>query len=159
MLCDARTCFCNWVFKSMMTWKFFSNEAWLYLSAYVNTQINHYWNSENSHKLHKHLFHDINDEQNTVTHTDFVFCHTFISSLQMVLCRSSPSLSEPLCYEHWSPAGPHRNGILNGKQDTNFVTDQTALRVDVNVRDQKWKARKKGKEKWEDNRDASTFGK
>jgi len=35
-----------------------------------------------------------------------------------------------------SPAGTHRNEIINGKQDGNFVTVQSALRVEVNHRDQ-----------------------
>jgi len=86
-----------------------------------------------------------NDEHNIKTCADFVFYHMYVSSLQMASCCSSSPLSKPWHYEHWSPAGTHRNVILNGKQDTNFVTLQAALIVVVNDRDKNWKARKKGK--------------
>jgi len=72
------------------------------------------------------------DEHNIKTRADVVFYHMYVSSLQMAPRCSSYPLSKPRHYEHLSPAWPHRNGILNGKQDINFVTLQAALTVMVN---------------------------
>ena len=52
---------------------------------------------------------------------------------------SLPPIGNPLSNAHGreqqSPAGSHRNEILKGEQDSNFVAVQSALRVEVNHRD------------------------
>jgi hypothetical protein len=90
-----------------------------------------------------------NDKHNINTCADFVFYHMYVSSLQMAPCCSSSPLSKAWHYKHWSPAGPHRNVILNGKQDTNFVTLQCAHIVMVNYSNKRWKVRKNRQEKRE----------
>jgi hypothetical protein len=53
------------------------------------------------------------------------------------------TLSKPQHYEHGSPAGPHWNGILNSKPNTNFVTVQVFTQNWSHHREQKWKARER----------------
>ena len=52
-------------------------------------------------------------------------------------------LSKPQCHEHGSPAGPHWNGILNSRPNTNFVIVQVSTQNQRHHREQKWKAREK----------------
>jgi len=54
-------------------------------------------------------------------------------------------------------AEPHRNGILNGKQNANLVTAQSAFRIEVNVRGQTEKQGRKEMRRRESMRDASAI--
>ena len=68
------------------------------------------------------------------------------------LCRSCP-LTTPRRYDYRSLTELHRKGILNGKQDANFVAVQSAFRVEASSG-----TKLKGKEerKWEKGRARET---
>jgi hypothetical protein len=62
-----------------------------------------------------------NDKQNIATHTDFVFYHMNLSSLQMELVPLLPS-SQYHSARTIDPQPDHKNENLNYKQNTNFLT-------------------------------------
>jgi len=77
-----------------------------------------------------------------------LYSNTYRLSVLPHACYLPPigtPLSNPRGCEQQFPAGPHRKEILNSKQDSNFVTVQSALRAEVNHRDQIEKEERKQK--------------